>query len=279
MFCIECHYDLHAQTGERCPECGSIFDRADPATFYATFPTRLRRFRRWAILWRRVIWIVAGLMVAVLWWRTAHELPVQDRFITPGTVSRDNLNGLLEAWMSDQAFYVGHPDSFSKDHLKKRLRLSYSAVTQFKVARVRAGMDYWYRSGYVHVHLGSLWILFLLLVCLGQKNSRRLGLVAAIVLSMMVLDPILGGPILNTVLPGTLDYVDDYVFLPDADLTSNNPKRSEIVVAYERVPTNYSRTVGFGYGNLRGMWDWELIPLLSAQGHTLAPNSVPTKYP
>ena len=40
MRCLGCQYDLANLTEHRCPECGRIFDAADPQTF-ATEPTQL----------------------------------------------------------------------------------------------------------------------------------------------------------------------------------------------------------------------------------------------
>lgn len=65
MRCLSCNYDLsNLTTGgvHRCPECGRIFDAADPQTF-AAGPTELGWIARLAV----IIVIAVSVSLLVVW--------------------------------------------------------------------------------------------------------------------------------------------------------------------------------------------------------------------
>lgn len=71
-YCLRCDYDLAATVSGPCPECGSTFNRNDPATFSIvprhTLSYRLRRWKWYALLLAIILLWPGGWTLMITRW-------------------------------------------------------------------------------------------------------------------------------------------------------------------------------------------------------------------
>jgi hypothetical protein len=190
-----------------------------------------------------------------------------------------NLKQILVAWIIQQYEDGTALSSFDQEKAKQDMRPAFSAASEYSAGRIKASLVEWARSGFVFVHLLPLGFFLTAIAVFWCGRVRRVSVAFLILVLLIVGDAALSNPLINVALPGGYAFLDDYVYLEDSDLLSSNPPKSNTIVAYERTPSSWRRLVGFADGHVKGLVDKELLPMLAAQGLTLAADASPTIQP
>ncbi len=66
MYCISCNFDLRGLPGNTCPECGSAFDPADPATFLNALTSPFWRIAKRIFAVAAILFVCAIIAFGVL---------------------------------------------------------------------------------------------------------------------------------------------------------------------------------------------------------------------
>lgn len=192
---------------------------------------------------------------------------------------------ILTTWMIQQN-EVMTPTLFDKTRARHNMRPAYSAVSEYGIGRIKMGLTIWYRSGFVFVHLIPLSLFLMTIAALWRGRPRHAAFVLMLFTWLPLADAILdniflGNIFLNAALPGGYTFLDDYVYHSNADLLYTTPNRGNVIVAYERTPTSQfgRRIVGFADGHVVSIREEELVPILRAQGHELAPDDAQLNNP
>jgi len=266
MYCRQCHYDLRSLTINRCPECGEAFDPTISDTFYQEFPsvgwhlrTALRSFRESCIRNRgQIVFIllllwglgILGLLPAFL--GTNHNLGLR----------RSNLTGIMTTW----AIQLNEPArtslAFDKDAARLDMQPSFSSWTEQKQITRRGRIENQARMApFLFAPLAGL---LLIISLLWRGRVRRIVRVLVVLCLLTSLTAIAPKWISEMLVPGTYNFLDDYVCLENVDL--RHPKGDIAAYAWRTFIGEGRRMIAFDDGHIEAVEHDRARQLFEQQG-------------
>lgn len=266
MYCRQCHYDLRALTSKRCPECGKAFNPNSPDSFYPAFPSiswhlrnALKDFGRSCIRYRDQIvivlfplWVLGVLMFLPAFLSTNHNFGLL----------RSNLTGIMTTW----AIQLNEPSrtelAFDKNAARLDMQPSFSPWTEPKQITRRGRIENWARNA--PILFAPLAGLLLIVSLLWSGRVRRIVRVLVVLCLLTSLTAIAPTWIGETLVPGTYDFLDDYVCLENIDL--QRPKGDIAAYAWRTFIGDGRRMIAFDDGHIETLEDERARLLFREQG-------------
>lgn len=261
-YCRTCGYDLRGQIEPRCPECATGFDPQDPTTFYSKPVTRVRKLTRTIqgrpFLIPTLLAFTLGAYYAVNLFTARFGC---DSSPSPYGIDQMNLKSIMTSW---KIALNDVPDDPNRALEAALLDCSPSLSVRTQWDAIIFRLNWRERCEGTAAKITPVAVYGLLLVLLCRARIRRAGKLIFFAAAMLIIVCVMHGAWLNLLAPKTLDYLNDYVFLPDADWS--NRSASATVAAFEKPPRGRRLLVGFTDGHVNVITTGEFRSLAQQQG-------------
>jgi prepilin-type processing-associated H-X9-DG protein len=265
MYCRFCYYDLRGQQTPRCPECGTAFAFDDPRSFLHKTPNRLERTMLWIRRRRRAPLVAMTILLLGCYAVADYQLPSANHSSLLAVLSRANLKVLMTEWMIQQH---DHPEqrAFDIDAAMQDIRPSYSPWSERDAASRKLQLAYLLNCAPWFVVPTMVYLL--LIAILLERRARRGVFALVLALSLVLFGSLSPRETATRFFPGSLAYLNDFVFLQGVDLTRSNSQQTRTIAAYDlqSFRNRSVRIVAFADGHVEALWDDRAKPLFREQG-------------